>query len=230
MTRRRAGGFTIVELMLASIVFSLVMVAALTGFMLIGRIFYQGVSLTQTQNTAQKIVDDVTNNISLASSVPPGNRDGDGNGYYYYCVGNVRYTYLVDDKGNPLRKVINLNQPDYSGGTQTGNFGLLRDVLPGNSPCAPPCWQSNCKSSNDVAFKNPAEMLAANMRLSSFSISPPTASQPGLYSVNVTLAYGNDTVLNNPYTSSPTCIGGTSHNQFCAVVQLGTSIYRGLHP
>ena len=240
MTKPGISGFTIVELMLASMVFSLVMLAALTGFMLVGRIFYQGVTLTQTQNTAQKIVNDISANISTADSTNgvtgpvQSFKIDNANHYTYYCVGQARYTYTYtyDSSGNQIPIQVNSsNKPNYGDGSQGGNFGLLRDILPGSSPCAPPCWKSgsfnNCVS-GDVQFINPVEMLASDMRLSAFNIDP-AANQPGLYKMSLTVTYGNDSDLNNPDSAQPACVGGTSHNQFCAVVALNTSIYQGLH-
>lgn len=229
--RKDLKGFTIVELMLASIVFSFVMLAALTGFMQIGRIFYQGVSMTQTQGAAQKIVDDITGNISTSSNVSALNSD---NGYKYYCVGNARYTYTYKTGSGGVQAPIQVNLSDtrdYASGNNGGNFGLLRDILPGNSPCATPCYNAagNCSSPAYVPFRSPTEMLGNDMRLSNFQIAP-SAIGNGLYNVAVTLAYGNDNVLANGSSANPQCLGGTRNTQFCAVAALNTSIYEGLHP
>src|SRR5665213_1030907 len=138
---RNNRGFTIIELLIATAVFSLVLLGALSGFLQTGRLFYKGVSLTQTQATAKQILDDVSTNImntgaSKIASSPA------GSSYSYYCVGTVRYTY------NPTIPVQLAQTQTLSAG---GNFGLLRDNVNGcSAPCAP---SGGCAQ----PFNNPVE-------------------------------------------------------------------------
>jgi prepilin-type N-terminal cleavage/methylation domain-containing protein len=178
-------GFTILELMIASAVFSVVLLVALTGFIQIGRFFYKGVSAAQTQTVANQIMNEFSSGIQQAASVTiPGVPSA--NGYNYYCIGNNRYTYI-------LKNEVKLSAaPNYS---PDGNFGLLRDTLPGSSPCAPPCPDlatggTECPggySPSAVSFQNPAELLGQYMRLGAFDITQ-SASNPKFYNINLTVA------------------------------------------
>lgn len=205
---KKAGGFTILELLIATSVFSLVLLGALAGFIRTGQLFYKGVSITQTHGDAKQVLDDVSNSINSTSASkiipsPPGSQ------YSYYCVGNVRYTY------NGLHTMIDLSAgQSYN---PNGNYGVLRDIVSGcEAPCTAGCSQP---------FNNPVEMLGDHMRLSDFSITPVGSGR--LYTVSITVAYGTNDVLdqtNNP----PTCIGDSQDQQFCAVSTLSTSVYAEL--
>ncbi|MGH7156556.1 MAG: hypothetical protein ACREGG_00335, partial [Candidatus Saccharimonadales bacterium] len=123
--------------------------------------------------------------------------------------GNVRYTY------NSLHTMIDLSVgQSYN---PNGNYGILRDVVSG---CAAPCT-SGCS----VPFNNPVEMLGDHMRLSDFSITPSNTGK--LYTVDVTVAYGTDDVLDTN-TNPPSCIGDSQSQQFCAVSNLSTSVFAEL--
>ncbi|MGH7157117.1 MAG: PulJ/GspJ family protein, partial [Candidatus Saccharimonadales bacterium] len=123
----KTPGFTIVELLIATSVFSLVLMGALAGFIHAGQIFYKGVSVTQTGADAKQVLDDVSNSINNTGAgqiiASPSSSQ-----YSYYCVGNVRYTY------NSLHTMIDLSVgQSYN---PNGNYGILRDVVSG---CAAPC-------------------------------------------------------------------------------------------
>lgn len=218
--RRQAasGGFTIIELMIATSVFSLVLLVALAGFTSIGRIFYKGVTINQTQNITSQVMNDVTSNIENAASVSTLQKGASYN-YYYYCIGGVRYTFNVSPKE------LDTSQPeDYSPG---GNFGLVKDILPGATACAEPCPTSTGCASGTLPFNKPAEMLGNHMRLMKLDI----ASANGeLYNVNITIAFGADSAfsdLNDP--DKIACTGGQQDQAFCSVTRLSTGVYEGLH-
>jgi prepilin-type N-terminal cleavage/methylation domain-containing protein len=223
-SRKRRGlntkGFTIIELLIATAIFSVVLLIALGGFSGVGRLFYKGVSASQTQIAAENILTDVSTNIQSAANV---NLLQTYNNYSYYCIGGNRYTVKVN------QLVLTDATPNYAA---NGNFGLLKDNLSGGGACAPPCV-SAC-ASPAIAFKNPTELLGSNMRLGKFQISQPDAiSQPNLYNIKMIMAYGDDGVVGYSTPgdySSIYCIGNSAVQRFCAVHNLTTNIYKGLHP
>jgi prepilin-type N-terminal cleavage/methylation domain-containing protein len=214
------SGFTIAELLIATAIFSVILTGALFGFIQIGRMFYKGVSVTQTQETTRQIVNTVKDNIQLAASVSSAQS---GNGYSYYCVGNNRYTYSLG------RKVELAASPNHNA---DGNFGLLYDKLPGSTACATPC-ASNCPDAS-VAFREPIELLGNKMRLGRFDVVQADPSKtPDLYKIDVYIIYGDDEILSYTDEDNPAsafCSGSLSIQQFCAVSKLSTTVYRGLHP
>lgn len=209
-TSSSSRGFTIIELLLATVIFSGVVVVALSGFLTIGRLFYKGVNLSQTQATAQQIVDNVTTDIQAASTLwdvamASGNRS-------YVCVGNSRYIFN-------LHKVVDVTVHD-----NTQNFGLLRDKLPGGNNACPNPYDG----SSAVAPINPTEMLGNKMRLNSFSVTR-TCPTCKLYAINVNLAYGDDSSLDiDPVTNIASCNSNLASSQYCTVTGLSTTVAGGL--
>jgi len=223
MRRVHQEGFTIIEVLIASAIFSVVLLAALAGFMQIGRLFYKGVTISQTQAIANDILSDVSGNFQTATSVTG---QLTGNGYTYLCVGSARYT---------INRTVKIDQssPSYPDHSPGGNFGLLKDITSSSgTACPPPCNNlpvggvlATCGSDN-LRLSNPVELLGNNMRLSSFSITSPTTQSLNLYNVSIVVAYGDDDLFDDFTLASPTCKSG-SGGQFCAVSQINTVLHRG---
>ena len=231
---KKGAGFTIVELMLATAVFSVTLLIALNGFLQIGRLFYKGVSNTQTQSIARQVLNDLSRNVQLSPEVSAqlsSPASGPGN-YHYYCVGSNRYTYTTRSSGQAV--AVDLNGTQNLSAGDNANFGLIRDTLPGSSGCAAPCV-----SSCPAPFNNPQEMLGNKMRIGKLQICSPLSTTPGcpsnspenVYNITVMVIYGDDDTLDysggpsNPDTAS--CKGGST-NQFCSVDTLSTGVYKGI--
>jgi prepilin-type N-terminal cleavage/methylation domain-containing protein len=245
--KKSDGGFTIVELLMASVVFSTVLLVALLGFLQLGRVFYKGVSNTQTQDTVRQVANDIAANIKTSSAstsiqTPPAVTGG---GYQYSCVGTYRYTWGTYTNntntalnGHPII-YVSTSPANYDAGSPNANFGLLRDKTPGEGTCPVPCVANGspssaakCPSSNFLALdtNNPTEMLANGMRIGSLTISQ-VAGSTDLYNLSAMIAYGDDTVLAYNSSGQPYCVGNSSDQKFCAVDQYSTTIFRGeLHP
>ena len=220
------GGFTIIELLIATAVFSIVLMTALAGFLQIGRLFYQGVSTTQTQTVVNQLFQDIVGNFQTAANISSLQST---NGYTYYCIGNSRYTYNIG------KKVILADSPNHAALASGGNFGLLKDILPGATACAPPCNDlgGGACSAGTVPFKSPIELLGDNMRVESFNLQQNPNVGPNFYNVSVVIAYGDDDLLDytNPKDHSTVfCKSGSFNQQFCAVSRLDSGVYRGQGP
>lgn len=114
LEKRNTQGFTAIELIIAAGVFSVVLMAALSSFLGVGRMFYKGVTINNTQNIAVQIANSITTDIQNATIVnAPGS---------YFCIGNVRYTASIG--------VV------YTG--SSGSSGLVRDVPAGGCSAAAP--------------------------------------------------------------------------------------------
>ena len=237
-------GFTIVELLIATSIFSVVLLVALNGFFQIGKLYYKGVASSQTQATAQKILDDMSSALQFASSTAitnlldettglPAGVNSEGKPIEYICLGSTRYTYI-------LGRQINLADWDTS-----NKFGLLRDSLSSPDGCGNPF-----DTVNPVALKNPKELLGSKMRLSNLCLmsvtgknddnavstckpvpcTAGTAAAPcfnNLWLLNLKIAYGDDDILNSPSSSDPSCNSALSNSQYCSVANLQTVISRG---
>ena len=202
---RSQKGFTITELMIATSVFSIILLVGSAAFVTMGRSYYKGITVSQTQQVARQIINNVSANIRLGSSVSSLNTASQSR--YFYCVGGKRYTFQ-------LYKML-----DTSSKNTTNNFGLLVDE-PSGDGCGNPY------DAPVMALSNPTELLANNMRLLAFSITP--VGTGSAYTVSVTVAFGQDSVLTDPNSASAECTGLGNQTQFCAVTRLSTVVYQGV--
>ncbi|MDB5160777.1 MAG: hypothetical protein JWO96_157 [Candidatus Saccharibacteria bacterium] len=224
MKRVAQGGFTLVEVSIASTIFSVVLLVALTSFFTIGRLFYKGVSITQTQEAASQVLQDINGNFQAAGNVSPAQS---GNGYNYYCIGNSRYTYNVNH-------MVNIDDVNHASPASGGTFGILKDTLPGSSACAVPCNDdpsAGTCAAGTVKLNNPVELLGHKMRVEKFDVTS-SASSSNLYNISLVIAYGDDSVLT--YSTTPpdysgvSCVSDPRAQQFCSISRIDTAVYRGL--
>jgi prepilin-type N-terminal cleavage/methylation domain-containing protein len=231
-------GFTITELMIATAVFAVILVVAQTMFVQIGHLFYRGISITSTQETADHIFQDINGNFQTA----PGVNFGNLGGYEYYCIGNTRYTYKINNE------IDTSATPNYASDS-SGNYGILKDVVPGaGQGCSTPCDSTSGSPCpvNTYKLSNPVELLGDKMRVEQFDICQSTSNST-LYNVTIVLAYGDDDSLVYTSASPPStanCIPATPpdsnyygsvgcqndvRNSFCAISRVDTSVYQGFH-
>ena len=204
-------GFTIVELLIATAVLSVIILLATAVIINIGSLYYKGSTLAKEQEDARNIIDDVGKQIELSdtslqtlpSAQSPGVAVNGGSlnvKATVYCVGTTRYTAVIG----------------YQLGSQTTHV-LWRDTVADNTcpALSSPPW-------NDPSNKG-AEMIASGSMLTFFNIS---ASSP--YTIQVSVAYGDSTassLLNintNSYDASR-CKGQIG-DQFCATASLSTTV------
>ena len=87
------AGFTIIELLIATAVFSTILLIATAGLIDIGSAYYKGYVSTQTQQTARTILNDISQTIEFGGAVYP---TSPGDNPTSFCVGSVRYTLTYD--------------------------------------------------------------------------------------------------------------------------------------
>lgn len=212
MNHNHQQGFTIVELMIATAVLSVVLLLATVMITSIGTLYYKGVNQARIQNDARSITDEISQNLKLSKGIiefsPP-------SGPRSYCINSVRYTYIV--------------------GTQIGNGAgqsphvLWRDQA--DAACTPVNLNVTPPSANGT------ELISPRSRLVKLSISG-TPNTP--YKIDIGIAYGDSDLLCSP--SAPgTCNGGAAMpaaayqngdlickggagRQFCATTTLTTTV------
>jgi prepilin-type N-terminal cleavage/methylation domain-containing protein len=235
------SGFTIVELMIAVAVFSMVLILITTGILRFTRQYYKGVIEGQTQDVARAIIDDVTKSIqfSTGSVAPLYDNSGNPNGF---CLGSSkRYSFVlnsqVTDGSGPLKQ----NQSAHA---------FIADTL---SPCS---GSSDAVDAQNITahdfglLDNAREMLGEHMRLAKFDIS----GGQDVWKVSVRVVYGDDDLLCVPGATAatnadcqtspsgplsnaltPLQLGKltcrtTDGSQFCAVSELTTTINKRVKP
>lgn len=192
-----ARGFTVVEMMVATAVFSVVLLVCSIGLIQISRSFYKGVTVTTTQETARGVIDEIANSITYSGSNPSGLLSSGPN--RAYCIGATRISFL------PGRML-----------------GDVPHVLVADSPpvCSAPLDLTNPSLPGAV---NPRELVAERMRVAKLVITPQTNR---LYFVELRLVTGDDDALQNDNSPTADCSGLLAGAQFCASVELTTTVQK----
>jgi prepilin-type N-terminal cleavage/methylation domain-containing protein len=231
--RQAQSGFTIIELLIATAVFAVVLLVVIAGVLQFTRQYYKGVISANTQSIARALVDDVTRGIQFggsASSSVIAISDPSGGPNKGYCVGQgKRYSYV------PNLEIT---------GSANHYHALVTDTP---NACGSGATPFNVQASTANLPAGAKELLGGNMRISKFDISQ-VNSIPGLYNVSVRVVYGDDDLLCSP-SLSPAGKGGCDSNapdavpgdgtfnnkddlkcritigsQFCAVAELTTTV------
>ena len=104
---RQADGFTIVELMLAMTIFSVILVGASAGIIYVGRMYYKSVITTRAQDNTRLVIDDISRSVQFSGQEPEIQSSGQQT---QICFGRTRYTVLVaesaDDASSVYRQQI----------------------------------------------------------------------------------------------------------------------------
>ena len=194
----QSKGFTIVELLVATLVFSIVLLVVTLGIIQISRVYYKGLNQANTQNTARSVMDVITQGIQFSGAkVTPTPAPSVGT-MQAFCIGNTQFSYrlgyqLVD--GTP--------------GTNQTNASLVTNTVSG-------CEGLAAKTTGK-------EYLSPNMRLSNLVV---TEITPGkTYKVTVKVVFGDDDLLNNPTGPNASCKGNLG-SQFCSVSELTSTVYK----
>lgn len=231
-----SDGFTIVELMIATVIFSLILLILTYGVLQITRTYYKGITSANTQNTARNIIDNVSQAVQFSGkdtayvAITPA-----GDGTQGFCIGNQRYSYLSGYQLVSGTANHSLNQTNYAfvvdtfpGCTTTSAALGLLNALPG-TPSALPAVDK--------------ELMGMNMRLAYFS--PPAASADNLYNIHIRVVYGDNDLLcsqtalagscnssatmpSTDYVESDLSCKGQAGDQFCAVSDLNTIVQKRL--
>lgn len=211
-TRLRQYGFTVVEMLVALAVFSVVLVVVTAAIIQISRVYYKGVTESRVQTAARSIMDTVSQSIqfgggaitdTVASPTPGAS--------YAFCVNNLEYSY------RPGYKLV-----DGTPGTNQTRHGMVVRTVAG-------CIGGTSGQNLSGASVTGRELLSPNMRLSKMVVKN---VGPNLYQVQVRVVYGDDDLLFSPASpASPTGMlaqdatcRGKAGRQFCAFSELNTAV------
>jgi prepilin-type N-terminal cleavage/methylation domain-containing protein len=193
-------GFTILELMVATSVFAVVLIVLSVGVISFTNDYYKGVTQTKTQTTARAIVNDIAQGIQFGQNIDYSTTPDDNN-LNYVCVDNTLYTYKLNTEV--------IANPD---GPHQAKDALMKDINAGN-----------CQGGGTLALDHGRELLADHMRLSALSV---VSLARGTYTIHVRVVYGDDDLLTTSRDSeedTEACLSG-SGSQFCATSDLTTTV------
>jgi prepilin-type N-terminal cleavage/methylation domain-containing protein len=208
--RSGQSGFTILELMIATMVFSVILLVVAAGILSFTKQYIKGITSSNTQTVARAVMADVVQNIQFSSGTVRHNALLNPE---QYCVGNVAYYVVKGQKVTVTQHGLVQEVGSCSAtGITLGPLGTLSSTQ--------------------------HEMLSQNMRIAEFSIDQPNSSSTSA-TVTVTVVSGdydmftdkNGTVLTSeaaaPSASfdwgSVHCRSGAG-SQFCGVSRLTTFV------
>jgi prepilin-type N-terminal cleavage/methylation domain-containing protein len=215
----RAAGFTIIELMIAAAIFSLILLLITFGVIKFNQAYYGGVVQSSTQNVARAIMSNISQAIQLDGGAINTTNSGS---WYGICIGNQYYQY---DQGQEL--------------ISSGTLGpdQVRNALvyePDVSSCTGIIPGSNVSSGT--------EMLGEHMRVANLQVTP-VSGTTNLYRIDVRIVYGDDDLIcsltkggcNSPASiigataTDAECKSNTGTPQFCAMTDLSTTVEKRIN-
>lgn len=210
------SGFTIVELLVATTIFSIVLMVILSSFLQIGRMFYKGISVNNVNETARSFVDAVASDVRISGNVTNTRNDNaPGSTKRFFCVGEHRYTFVLNRKvgAGDLRPASNSIQA-----------GLMQDTVSGGA-CPHPSVSGSGTS--------PQQLLGPDMQLNRMVFACNTTKCDIQAHV---IFYGADNSVfasSIPDLDTPAealtapdafCSGSLLSTQFCATADINTVV------
>lgn len=200
-------GFTILELMVATAVFAVVLLVIAVGVIRITDDYYGGVTSSNTQTVARAIISELSETIEFSTSAPVvvapvGANPG------ALCIDNTMYMF------QPGQEVI--DKTPFA--AHQGYHGLIAET----SASCTPSWPAGSALPSGAR-----ELLGRNMRLAAFDV----VTAGNLTTIHIRVISGDDTLLTLPVNTvnlpNEECANKTGF-QFCAVADLTTSVERRL--
>ena len=163
-------GFTILELLIATTVFSVILLVVTTGVIRIGNIYYKGITSSKTQESIRNISSEFSSSIQFANGIKvPGSLPR------IFCLGNTRYTYFLNR--------------EYTRGNESGS-GIYSEILSSGSACT--CTVG--------CVTEARQLLGNNMRVLSLRVDPVAGTANKVWNIYTKVAYGEDDLLSNAGT------------------------------
>lgn len=182
------SGFTIVELMIALSVLSVLLLICTFTLINLGGMYVKGNNKAHVQDVARNLMSGISNDIRTGGAAPERSSMGIKSGSL--CIGTTRYSYLT---GRQVR-----SSPDTSSDKMQTRHALWRDTLNSSGNCAA-VDQVKMQKTNpttgmlDAVVDSGQELIPEHMRLTRLSITP--VDSGALYKVEVGVAYGDNDLL-----------------------------------
>jgi prepilin-type N-terminal cleavage/methylation domain-containing protein len=233
MSKSNQKGFTILELMIATMVFTVVFLGATTAILQIGKLYYKGVVTGRTQEVTRSLTDSVSQQLQLSDAlltsqsnstydVTNGPLPSNKMQFSAYCIGNTRYSFVIN------AQVSTSATPNtYDPATNRLAHALWQDTIP--STAASTCTPANLSLVNPSATPSPGdgvngqELLGAGMRLSNFVAA--CQGDNKICKLDVAVIYGDNDLL-APDAVNPTHCASIVGSQWCATSQLSTAVLK----
>lgn len=193
------NGFTLIELMIATMVFSVVLLLCMAALVQISKHFYKGVSSTRTQETARSIMTTIAEAVQFGGGTIRDDLNDNGLAKGV-CVDHFRFSYV----------------PGYifQGSGAPSDHGLVMEDVSSLGGC------SSVSDAQDLTVANDdKELLQPRMQVQSITVVP--LNYGNLYKVTVNLATAPDST----FLTGGRC-KSEAGTQFCATTSLSTVVQK----
>lgn len=226
----RQHGFTIIEFMVATTVFSVILLSVSAAVLQMNRMYQRSINQSRTQAVTSNLIDTVAQAVRFSTGQVITFEQGTAQDRSYsLCVGNRQFIYT-------LGRRINDDQPYSVEGTTTKQAVMTR---------AKPADCSTYERIRDsTPTGSPKELLAYNMRLSNLEV----VSTGNMFRITARVVYGDDDLLCDPsIDNGNSCTVDTTYlttdqikasrqlqckptigSEFCAMSELSSTVYRRL--
>lgn len=228
MKKQSSAGFTIIELLIATVVFSIVLLTLSAAIIQIGRLYYKGITSARTQEVARSVMNDIAQSIQFDTGQVTGtepaalNNTSDPSSQAT-CINTRHFSYKLGQQVTATTHALLVNE------IAAGCASVQAQNLSGATPVG-------------------TELLGDKMRLSNLVVKQQSAGSSS-YIVTVRVIYGDSDLLCSPSTSGAAascstttamtpaqvlgktdlaCKNIRSGSQFCAVSELSTIVERRL--
>lgn len=167
--KRNKSGFTILELLIASTIFSTILLLCTYGIILVGRNYYKGIKLSQAQNSSRRIMDNISKSIQYSEVRPDLIQSGSNT--IAMCIGTDRYSFKINQRS--------INDSDR----------ILTQYIVSNPGVA--CTQA---IPNPIVTES-RELLPKGFRITKLQIVE-TLVNSNIYNIELSIAYGEDDLIN----------------------------------
>lgn len=244
----KQNGFTIIELLIATVVLAFIVLMTTEIITGIGKLYYKAIAQSRLQDNVRSLTDEVSQKLKFGGKI-----GGSGfqtlsgspvtllgtNDMQAYCIGDTRYFFVTGI------------QVDAQNGGQLYHV-LWRDHNPDPPNCDTYIDGSSTISLTDNmldvkdSVNSGTELIGPRSRLVNFSLKQDSSSS--VYSLDIKIAYGDDDLLCdtsvaatcsttytppalgvvpnyvNLFTSKNLSCKGNVGDQYCAVSELNTSV------
>lgn len=222
MQYRKQAGFTIIELMIATMVFAVILLGATSALFQLERMYYKGIITDQTQTTSRQIMASISQQLQLGqNSLTSGSATYGDVTVQAICIANTRFSYLLNGQ-------VDATASGYDA-THHIQHGLWRDTIGPTASCIPldlSLANPESTSGGVTPGSNGTELLGQHMRLGQLDVSCST-SQTDICTINLNVIYGDDDLL-APDANNPTGCKTTFGDQWCASSGLQTTVNKRL--
>jgi prepilin-type N-terminal cleavage/methylation domain-containing protein len=210
----KSAGFTIIELLIATAIFSVLLVVITAGIISFSRQYYKGVVSSNTQTTARNIMSEIVQGIQFGSTIQANLTDGSNT--QGFCIDDKLYSYVIGQQVSDRGANAALHQQYHGFVVDNTNSGCSLSPVPVAVP------------TSAALSAGQRELLGDRMRLTALDIE---TEDSVTYKVHIRIVYGEDDLLAPDLSVTPidwpkeTCVGDVG-SQYCAVTDLTTTIQK----